>query len=284
MKDPILFDFDRLIQTDDEKEEEQKTLNFQKIQLPELERGEYLTSKSDILLLGFIIYYIYYEKILTRSNPYENTNKQLFYDISKIEYESKANFFSACFSIEPNERPTINEFFHLFDKYFLGFFEPKKYKEQKMIEIFDYNSLNQKHNLYVLGNIYFFGFYDSYRLSIISEVQMDFPDKYIIQDIDKGIHYYSLAANQNSLEAQIRLGDIYSVRKYVPRDINKAIHYYSLAANQNNSYASFQLVNIYREGIYIQPDINKEIHYFILASYDPDYSIEYKLKSIFKNV
>ncbi|KAK8883527.1 hypothetical protein M9Y10_042619 [Tritrichomonas musculus] len=289
MNDPILIDFDRLIQTDDTTKVEQKTLNFQKIQLPELERGEYFTSKSDILLLGFIIYYIYYEKIPTRSNQYENTNKPLFYDISNIEYESEAKFFSSCFLNEPNERPTIDELFHLFDKCFYAIFELKRNKEQKMIEIFESNSLNNKHNLYFLGKFYFFGLYATYPFSPNSkylnslEEKMTLAGKSIIRDIDRSIYYYCMAANQNSLEAQTRLGDIYYDGEYVPKDINKAIHYYSLAVKNHDSYASFQLGNIYKEGKYVPRDIDKAIHYFQLASYDPDYSIKDDLESDLKN-
>ena len=51
-------------------------------------------------------------------------------------------------------------------------------------------------------------------------------------DINKAIHYFTLAANQNNPDAQFNLGFMYYEGKYVTRDINKAIHYFSLAANQ----------------------------------------------------
>ena len=53
---------------------------------------------------------------------------------------------------------------------------------------------------------------------------------------------------------------------YVLQDINKAIHYCSLAAYLNNSYAFFQLGNIYKDmSKYLPRGIDKAIHYFQLA-------------------
>ena len=64
---------------------------------------------------------------------------------------------------------------------------------------------------------------------------------YVTRDINKAIHYYSLAADQNYPNAQINLGAIYHEGQYISRDISKAIHYYTLAANQNNPNAQFNL-------------------------------------------
>ena len=50
---------------------------------------------------------------------------------------------------------------------------------------------------------------------------------------------------QNNQEAQYYLGAIYNNGQYVAQDINKAIHYLSLAANQNDSRAQFSLAVIY---------------------------------------
>ena len=47
--------------------------------------------------------------------------------------------------------------------------------------------------------------------------------------------------------AQTNLGNIYYKGEYISRDINKAIHYLTLAANQNVVNAQFSLGNIYNE-------------------------------------
>ena len=43
-------------------------------------------------------------------------------------------------------------------------------------------------------------------------------------------HYITLAADGNNSGAQLNIGYIYYEGKYITRDINKAIHYFSLAA------------------------------------------------------
>ena len=69
--------------------------------------------------------------------------------------------------------------------------------------------------------------------------------KYIKQDINKSIHYLTLAANQNNAVVQYNLGCIYYSGKYIARDINKSIHYLTLAAIQNNVKAQYNLGYIY---------------------------------------
>ena len=77
-----------------------------------------------------------------------------------------------------------------------------------------------------------------------------YEGKYIERNIDKSIQYLSLAANQNDPDAQFSLGNIYYYGQYIKRDINKSIQYFSLAANQNHPNAQFMLGHIYNEGNY----------------------------------
>ena len=94
--------------------------------------------------------------------------------------------------------------------------------------------------------------------------------------MNKAIHYFSLAANQNHPEAQYNLGFIYYECKYITRDINKSIYYLKLASNQGDERAQFLLGFIYYEGIDVPVDINKAIYYFKLAvkqNYAPAYYI-----------
>ena len=58
-------------------------------------------------------------------------------------------------------------------------------------------------------------------------------------------------------EAQINLGFIYSEGIYFPREINKAIHYYTLAANLDDPYAQSNLENVYFNEIFVMKGINK---------------------------
>ena len=62
------------------------------------------------------------------------------------------------------------------------------------------------------------------------------------QDINKSIHYLSLSANQENLDAQYFLGRIYYKNEYIPQDLSKSFHYFSLAASHNNPKAHLNLV------------------------------------------
>ena len=85
-------------------------------------------------------------------------------------------------------------------------------------------------------------------------------------DINKAIHYYSLASNQNLAEAQYNLGFIYHTGYHVPIYIDKAIHYYSLAANQNFPEAQYCLGIMYYLRNFSITNMKKSILYIILSS------------------
>ena len=111
----------------------------------------------------------------------------------------------------------------------------------------DFGILNIPQVSIILGNIYTDG-------------------EYITRDINKAIHYFSHAADQNHLNAQFILGIIYYTGEYIKRDINKAHYYLSQVANQNYPDAQIILANIYYTGEYITPNINKSIYYLSLAA------------------
>ena len=122
----------------------------------------------------------------------------------------------------------------------------------------DFGNLNIPQVSIILGNIYIEG-------------------KYVVRDVDKGIHYLTLAATQNQIDAQYVLGSIYfewifvqrNINKAIhyltlaanhdPRDINKAIHYFKLSADKNDPNGNYNLGVIYYEGKYVKRDIDKSI-------------------------
>lgn len=66
-------------------------------------------------------------------------------------------------------------------------------------------------------------------------------ERYYQRNINKSVHYLTLAAEQNQKNAQFILGNIYIEGKYVVRDVDKGIHYLTLAATQNQIDAQFVL-------------------------------------------
>ena len=65
---------------------------------------------------------------------------------------------------------------------------------------------------------------------------------------------------------QFNLGVIYYDGKYKSRNINKVIHYFKFAADQNFPDAQYNLGFIYYEGRHILPDLNKTIHYLTIEN------------------
>lgn len=95
----------------------------------------------------------------------------------------------------------------------------------------------------------FYVFYNcneiSYTRYIIGMVYI--KERYYQRNINKSVHYLTLAAEQNQKNAQFILGNIYIEGKYVVRDVDKGIHYLTLAATQNQIDARYVLGSIYFE-------------------------------------
>ena len=89
---------------------------------------------------------------------------------------------------------------------------------------------------------------------------------FIDKDINKAIHYFSLAANQNDLKSLYSLGELFLKGELVARDINKAINYFSLAAKQDHKVSQYALGYIYIQGLFVDRNIIKGIDYLIQSS------------------
>ncbi|KAK8839265.1 hypothetical protein M9Y10_032196 [Tritrichomonas musculus] len=236
-KDAILIDFDRLISID-----EQSTIDFaREIMPPEINTKQKLSYESDIYTLGYIMYYILFDK-----KPIKIKQNETEFDLSILQANpSEKSLFESCLNANPSKRPNISELIHKFYITFLYKNQSKGQKEKNLIDLYEKSISESSENqeLFTLGLVYDQGFY-------------------VDHDVKKAIHYYLLAANQNNSEAQFNLGEVYQQEN----DISKAMHYFSLAANQNNADALFKLGVIYDEGTFITRDINKAIHYYLLAS------------------
>ncbi|KAK8871784.1 hypothetical protein M9Y10_007525 [Tritrichomonas musculus] len=243
----ILIDFDQLIDMKNIEPNFEQTLDMNRDEFiaPEIYNGQRLqySFKSDIYSLGKVIEYLInqtktvinnrdflqIEEIIRKCTDKIDINRP---SISEIIHEFNAKF--QFYIIYENVYTTYEEHFTIFD-----IINEMLEKNQK--------NRNDPYLQLNLGNLYFSG-------------------KYVTQNVNKAIYYFSLAANQNDADAQFSLGFIYGEGEYVTRDINKAIHYYSLAASQNDPEAQSSLGLIYYEGDYVKRDIDKAIHYFTLAA------------------
>lgn len=70
----------------------------------------------------------------------------------------------------------------------------------------------------------------------------------IKKDIELGLHYMHLAADQGLSEGLEQLGRYYHVGKFMQVDMRQAIVYLKAAAAMNNLAAQMRLANIYQQG------------------------------------
>ncbi|OUR59954.1 flagellar protein MotX [Colwellia sp. 39_35_sub15_T18] len=68
------------------------------------------------------------------------------------------------------------------------------------------------------------------------------------KDIELGLHYMHLAADQGLSEGLEQIGRYYHVGKFMQVDMMQAIVYLKAAAAMNNLAAQIRLVNIYEQG------------------------------------
>ncbi|KAK8899318.1 hypothetical protein M9Y10_001631 [Tritrichomonas musculus] len=262
----VLIDLDRMIKNDDKNVENQTALSSIFIS-PELASGFDFSYSTDIYSLGAVIYFIIYgehaTEMLIEKQLRANSDQKLYFELCKI--------IQKCMNSNPEKRPKTAELIDFFLCIYVNEYCKSLEEEEEEERSFDFE------NNYAL----------EYYLELISEtndpkLQNDLgkiyeEGQYVIQDIDKAIHYYTLAADQNFSEAQFNLGVIYEEGQYVIQDIDKAIHYYTLAADQNFSEAQFNLGVIYDEGEYVKRDIKKAIHYYTLAADQNDADAQYNL-------
>lgn len=206
-KDAILIDFDRLININDK--------SNKKFSEPEL--SDQMNFSSDVLMLGYMIYYILNGEKPKINVVFQPENNGMKYEFLNLESKpEEKSFFESYFQPNKIDNITVNTLIHPFYVNFMSKNQTKGKKEQNLINCLESNSLkiNQNDCFYALGVIYYEG-------------------KFVPRDVDKAIHFYSLAADLNDAKAALDLGNIYNEGKFVTRDVEKAKHYFSLAENQN---------------------------------------------------
>lgn len=133
---------------------------------------------------------------------------------------------------------------------------------------------------------------NKYAYYSLSKIYLD--KELEVYNLDEGIKYLEMAANEGNEFASYRLGKIYNSDEYGMQDIDKAIYWYEKAENAGNEFASYNLGKIYYEqGDYNQAILkfekcqNEFAYYYIGKIYldkdgtvfNPDKGIEYMLKS-----
>lgn len=102
-------------------------------------------------------------------------------------------------------------------------------------------------------------------------------------NLEHGLFYYQLEAENGNQYAQYQLGKIFSAGDLVPKNLSMAISYFTEAATQGNNDARYALGKIYSDtdlGFY---DISKAIDCFTPAAAEGHAFSQYRLGKIFSN-
>ncbi len=86
------------------------------------------------------------------------------------------------------------------------------------------------------------------------------------KDIDLGIYYMRLAANQGLVEGLEQMGRYYHVGKFMQKDIEQAVLFLKAAASMNNLAAQMRLATIYNQGNgspLDYPELYSQLHHAI---------------------
>tara|TARA_B110001454_G_scaffold172351_1_gene163357 strand:- start:608 stop:1228 length:621 start_codon:yes stop_codon:yes gene_type:complete len=86
------------------------------------------------------------------------------------------------------------------------------------------------------------------------------------KDIELGLHYMRLAANQGLVEGLEQLGRYYHVGKFMQVDIEQAVTFLKAAASMNNLAAQMRLATIYQQGYgspLDYPELYSQLHHAI---------------------
>lgn len=88
---------------------------------------------------------------------------------------------------------------------------------------------------------------------------------------------------ENSAEAQARLGFIHREGLGVTKDINKALNYFVSAASRGNRFAEYNLGYLYSRGMGLEQDKEKALQYYIKAAEKGDPFAQNNLGAIYAN-
>ncbi len=88
----------------------------------------------------------------------------------------------------------------------------------------------------------------------------------IKKDVEQGLYFMHLSADQGLPEALEQLGRYYHIGKFMQPDTNKAIMYLKAASSQNNLKAQMRLAQIYNQGLGSPldfPELYSQLHHAV---------------------
>ena len=196
--------------------------------------------------------------------------KIIYYVMKENNIEQNPDLYSlykSCIDDSPSKRPSSSDLLFLFYLYFIDLIRNSAIYNSSTFDFYD-DIINDNHqvNIEEIDKVIHYlslAADKNYKISQRKLGILYYFGKYVKQDFKKSIHYLKLAADQNDTEAQNLLGLAYCDANNPDNELNKGIQYLTLAADQNNLNAQINLANIFR---IIEKDYEKAIHYYTLAA------------------
>lgn len=231
-KHSILIDFDRSRQDEEVITGNLGNPSYAALEL--LNKNEF-SKKSDIFSLGKIIHFI-----LSKFEKCSNN----------FEYDKLVDIYQKCIKELPEERPNIET---IVDDIFLS--NPIHESNNEIVTIIDQLFI---YRVQLIENLLKLS--DEYLETKLKSIF------FIDKDVNLSIHYLTLLSEKvGDSFAQSFLGSIYfNGKSNIPQDIEKGLHYLILSADQKNSMALYILGQAYFEGRNVTQDIQKSLYYLTL--------------------
>ncbi|KAK8841544.1 hypothetical protein M9Y10_027166 [Tritrichomonas musculus] len=265
---PYISDFETILSIEDEDANFTDDIGSPLYTSPEQERGERLTSATDIYSFGLIIYFLFQKKDMFGNCGSFFFMKKITDKIYELACGSDnlEKIYSDCLHFNQENRTSAKEIINALHSEFLTFIVRTSFlnseKSQKKQFIFE-NFLIQKDFEEYLDLLYILSQYEGkcdYDDALVKNNQnilkilgdanyyghslYDYGH-YILRDYSKAVKYYELLAIKGISEGMTKLGRMYYKGKGLEKDIKEAQKYLTEAVKLNNSDAMIGLGKIY---------------------------------------
>ncbi|KAK8867228.1 hypothetical protein M9Y10_010205 [Tritrichomonas musculus] len=182
--------------------------------------------------------------------------------------------YEKCTRFDQNDRLTIDKIKYPLNEEYISLVINESFitKEIEQIDqiIYDIFMIPEE-NIRILNFLV-----DDFFLNLLSDIVDESELSYLIGDIyyfgsveqnySKATEFYELAAKLNSIEAFVKLGELYGVGEIVERDYNKAKEYFELVAKHNNYDSLLYLGDIYMNRLGVEKNYAVAKEYFELEA------------------
>tara|TARA_B100001964_G_C14082229_1_gene530832 strand:- start:127 stop:693 length:567 start_codon:yes stop_codon:yes gene_type:complete len=98
------------------------------------------------------------------------------------------------------------------------------------------------------------------------------------QDYERGVYWYTKAAEQGHISAQVNLASTYAL---IVKDYEQALYWNLKAAEQGNNEAQYALGKLYYEGMGVPKDYKAALNWFVKSAEQGEIDSQYAIASMY---